>query len=109
MIRRNELSELGDLDELDIFVINYLRIDEDNLSDATESFLLDIIILSAKEYFSNAGVTADKEDKMLYRLGVALLAGHWWENRAVTTLENNTKLQYSLNHIVMQLKYCGDE
>lgn len=76
----------------------YLRIDDDS-----DDLLLDGLVFAAKNYMSNAGVQ-EKSENDLYDLSIKLLVSHWYENREVTGTAN--KLAFSLESIIVQLKYC---
>lgn len=90
--------------ELRDFVIDFMRVDSDDI----DSIMLDIYIQSAIEYLDNAGVRESNKVKYLYKIAIALLSSHWYDNGTVTTDVNNTPLKYSLQYIVQQLKYCGE-
>lgn len=77
----------------------YLRLDDDS-----DDLLLDGLIFAAKNYMSNAGVQEKNEENDLYDLCIKLLVSHWYENREVTGTTN--KLAFSLESIIVQLKYC---
>ena len=76
----------------------YLRIEDD-----IDNFLLYGLISAAKNYMSNAGIQ-EKNENELYDLCIKLLVSHWYENREVTGTAN--KLAFSLESIIVQLKYC---
>lgn len=77
----------------------YLRIDEDS-----EDTLISSLQLAAEEYLTNAGVTKDYT-KELYKLAIKLLVSNWYENRDTILIGSiSKKLDYSLNHILMQLR-----
>lgn len=82
-----------DIDDLK----QYLRIDSDY-----DDVLIDSLLIAAEEYLSNNGITKNYE-KQLYKLAVKLLVSHWYENREV--LGKGDNLKFSLNAILMQLKY----
>ena len=92
----NEAKEVLKIDEIK----NYLRIDN-NLDDD----LLINLVIAAHAYLINAGVM--KAEGPLYDLAVKLLVAHWYENREVVGKAD--KLAFSLEAIITQLKYCGDE
>ena len=94
------------MEELIKFVSEYCRLD----SDMSNSELSPYICASI-EYVENATglFLDDMTDNFLYKLAVAMLVSHWYENRAITTTENNTSLKQSLTYIFMQLKHCYGE
>lgn len=75
----------------------FLRVDG-----SEEDVLIESLQLAAEEYMTNAGVTKDYS-KELYKLGIKLLVGHWYENRSIVGKED--KIAFSLDTIVTQLKY----
>lgn len=91
-------------EELKQFIIDFMNIDEEDVQDN----LFDIFILSAIEYLNNAGVTEENKKSNLYKMAVALLVSHWYDNGSVTTDVNNQPLKWSLQYILTQLQYCGD-
>ena len=82
----------------------FLRID-----DYEEDNLIQALQLSAEEYLTNAGINKDYS-KELYKLAIKILVSHWYENRSVETIGKNiTKIAFSLDTILIQLKYSqGD-
>ena len=91
------------MEELIKFVSEYCRLDSD--IDIEE---LNIYIYASIEYIKNATNLSsdDMIDNFLYKLAVAMLTAHWYENRSITTTENNASLKQSLTYIFMQLKNC---
>lgn len=82
----------------------YLRIDFEE-----DDILLRSLLLAAEEYLYNAGIKRDYK-KSLYSLAIKLLVKHWYDNRECVVAGNvNNKLEYSLNAILAQLRYCGDD
>ena len=94
------------MEELIKFVSEYCRLDSD-----TSNSELSPYIYASIEYVENATglFLDDMTDNFLYKLAVAMLVSHWYENRAITTTENNTSLKQSLTYIFMQLKHCYGE
>ncbi|MCC2249081.1 head-tail connector protein [Virgibacillus sp. AGTR] len=79
----------------------YLRIDGDQ-----DNKLLDLLINSAKNYMSNAGVK-EKEDE-LYQLAIMMLVTHWYENRQQNEFGKiSSAIEMGLQTIILQLK-AGD-
>lgn len=88
------------LEELKLF----LRVDGTD-----EDSLIEGLQLSAERYLRNAGVNKDYTDE-LYKLAIKLLVGHWYENRNVETIGKNiSKIAFSLDAIIFQLKYTQNE
>lgn len=82
----------------------YLRVDFEE-----DDILLQILIYAAEEYLLNAGIKKDYS-KSLYKLAISLLVKHWYDNRDSVAIGSTTKkLEFSLNSILVQLKYCGDK
>ena len=76
----------------------YLKVDFDD-----DDELIRSMQKAAEDYLKNAGVTCSYESD-LYQLAVLLLVTNWYENRnAVLTGMVNSKLEYSLKHILAQL------
>ncbi|SHH05956.1 uncharacterized phage protein (possible DNA packaging) [Tepidibacter thalassicus DSM 15285] len=84
-------------------VKEFLRLEQDYTE---EDMLLDNLITAAEEYLTNAGVNKDYT-KELYKLAIKLLVSHWYENREVTGKAD--KLAFSLETIILQLKYTQEE
>lgn len=77
----------------------YLRVDSES-----EDMLLLSLKVAAEEYLTNAGVIKDYTQE-LYKLAIKLLISHWYENRDIVLIGSiSKKLEYSLNHILIQLK-----
>lgn len=84
------------LEELKLF----LRIDDNE-----EDVLIQALQLSAEEYLTNTGITKNYT-KELYKLAIKILVSHWYENRSIETVGKNiTKIAFSLDTIILQLKY----
>lgn len=84
-----------ELDELK----NYLRVeitDDDGLISSLQT--------AAEEYLDNAGVAKDYT-KELYKLAVELLVSNWYENRSVSSEKTLSKVSFSIDTIIAQLKY----
>lgn len=76
---------------------DYLRVeDEDDTLLALQR--------AAEEYLENAGVLVGYE-KELYKIAIKLLISHWYENRMIYNEKSVHLLPFSLNAIIMQLKY----
>ena len=74
-----------------------------------DDILLQTLIYAAEEYLLNAGIKKDYS-KSLYKLAISLLVKHWYDNRDSVAIGSTTKkLEFSLNSILVQLKYCGDK
>jgi len=79
----------------------YLHIDYDE-----DDLMLQSFQGVAQEYIKNSVGAIDIENQ-LYKLAESLLVGHWYENREVTRIGNNSyDLPYSFESIIYQLKYC---
>jgi uncharacterized phage protein (predicted DNA packaging) len=73
-----------------------------------EDTFITALIEAAKEYLKNAGVTV--QSGTLYDLALKLLVSHWYENREVETIGKNiSKISFSLDTIIAQLKYCYED
>lgn len=81
----------------------YLRVDgtEDDTTIGT-------LQKAAEEYLTNAGVPIDYT-KELYALAIKLLVSHWYDNRMIQSDKTANKLPFSLDAIIIQLKYGGDD
>lgn len=80
----------------------FLRIDH-----VEEDELLHGLQLSAERYLDNAGVVKDYTNE-LYKLAIKLLISYWYENREAEKFgKTSTKLKFSLDSMITQLKYCG--
>lgn len=81
----------------------YLRIDG-----SEEDNLIQGLRLAAEQYLDNAGISKDYTNE-LYKLAVMLLVSHWYENRDVEKIGVSVnKLRFSLDSIIIQLKYCQE-
>lgn len=92
------------LSNLKDFICEYCRIDIDFYTDVD----IDIYMYASAEYIKNAtGISIEDEpDNFLYKLAVAMLTCHFYENRSIVTVENNSSLKQSLTYILLQLKNC---
>lgn len=82
-------------------VKQYLRIDE-----VEDDIILLSLIGSSKLYIQNAtGVSVD-ENNDLHKLAVMLLVAHSYENRL--PIGKGEKLEFSLDSILTQIKYCSE-
>lgn len=78
----------------------YLRIDYDD-----EDSLLSSLNNAAEQYLYNSG--AINLQGPLYDLAIKMLISHWYENRVAVNIGSISKeLEFSLNSIITQLKYC---
>lgn len=82
-------------------VKEYLRIDGDQ-----DDNMLGLLIDSAKEYLSNAGVK--EQDSTLYRLAITMLVTHWYEHRE-QSIDGRTSrvIEMGLQTIILQLRVGG--
>lgn len=70
---------------------------------------LTTLILAAKTYLQNAGVDLN-EASPLYCLAVGMLVLHWYDNRGAMLVGTiSKKMEFSLDAIIQQLKYCNTE
>jgi len=75
----------------------YLRIDGDH-----DDNMLGLLIDSAKQYMSNAGV--GEEESELYQLAIMMLVTNWYENREQVTTSLPKAITLGLQSIILQLK-----
>ncbi|WP_368652371.1 head-tail connector protein [Ornithinibacillus sp. 4-3] len=82
-------------------VKEYLRIDGDHDND-----LLGLLIKSAIEYLSNAGV--NEQENELYKLAITMLVTHWYEQRH-QSIDGRTSrvIEMGLQTIILQLRVGG--
>lgn len=80
----------------------YLNVTEDD-----DNGILESLQLAAEEYLNNAGVKK-KYSNNLYSLAIKLLVSHWYENRMIQSDKSPNKLAFSLDAIIMQLKYAPE-
>jgi len=86
-----ELEELKD----------YLRIDHDE-----DDMTLQTLQTMANEYIKNAGGGIDEEN-VLRNLAAAFLVSHWYENRELSRIGNNSyDVPHTFQGIIQQLRYC---
>jgi len=82
-------------------VKEFLRIDDNN-----DGTLIVTLVSAAEIYLTNAGVKKD-ETNDLYCLAVNMLVSHWYDNRSAVIIGTISKsLEYSLQSILTQLKFC---
>lgn len=92
-------------------IIDYLRLEEDELEEEEKSFL-DSLILVAQEDLADSGVKNTETER--YGLAIKLMVSNHYENRNVQAIGTiTTKLNYSLERLILQLKAAelpgGDE
>lgn len=81
-------------------VKGYLRIDGD-----FDDEMLGLLIDSAIEYLTNAGVSVDKnKESKTYQLAITMLVTHWYENREQVIGDIPNNLYLGLQSIILQLK-----
>lgn len=77
----------------------FLRVDN-----TEEDVLIQGLITSAEEYIKNATGKVFDSTNELAKLACKLLIAHWYENRAI--VGDAKKIEFSLDVILTQLKYC---
>lgn len=86
----------------------YLRIDTN-----AEDTLLTSLLAAAESYIKQttgktlkgtAAITTDE----LYNLCVKLMVAHWYENRAVQSPTNLTKIDYTVQALINHIALSGD-
>ncbi|MGX7745690.1 head-tail connector protein [Rhodopseudomonas parapalustris] len=81
----------------------YLRIE---LSYTDEDTDITALISAAEGYLKNAGCVLNIGDEVA-KLAIKMLVVHWYENRDSVLIGSISKsMEYSLQSIVTQLKYC---
>lgn len=85
------------MEELLDMAKDYLKIDG-----KADDPLLKSLILSAKEYMTNAGV--EEQESELYKLAVMMLVTHWYETREQVTGSMPQAISLGLQSIILQLK-----
>lgn len=79
-------------------VKEYLRIDGEQ-----DDSMLVLLLSSAKEYLSNAGVNEQQSD--LYKLAITMLVTQWYEERKQNVDGRSSKvMEMGLQTIILQLK-----
>lgn len=89
-------------------VKDYLKIDYDD-----EDTLLNDLIIAAENYLYNATGKHYDSSNQLAKLYCRVLVNEWFKDRGLvmTTSKNmnaSEKIRYTLQSILLQLKYCGD-
>jgi uncharacterized phage protein (predicted DNA packaging) len=83
----------------------YLRAESDE-----EDNFIENLIQAAELYLLNAGCILkgpNEQTTKLAKLAVKMLVSHWYENRQIEqTGTVVTKISFSLDSIIAQLKYC---
>lgn len=83
----------------------YLRVDGEE-----ENTMIDGLLQAAELYLLNAGCTLESINESannLAKLAIKLLVSHWYENRDIEKVGKTiTKVSFSLESIITQLKYC---
>lgn len=83
----------------------FLRLEQDYTE---EDNFINSLIIAAESYIINAtGKTFDNTNKLAV-LAAQLLISNWYDNRAITVSSNQSKLSFSLDHIMTQLSYCEE-
>lgn len=77
----------------------FLKVDH-----TAEDVLIQNLITAAENYIYNATGKQFDATNELARLAVKLLVAHWYENRAI--VGDAKKIEFSLDVILTQLKYC---
>lgn len=77
----------------------FLKVDND-----IEDSLIQGLITSAEEYIKNATGKVFDSTNELAKLACKLLVSHWYENRSI--VGDAKKIEFSLDVILTQLKYC---
>ncbi|KXZ40013.1 uncharacterized phage protein (possible DNA packaging) [Alkalithermobacter thermoalcaliphilus JW-YL-7 = DSM 7308] len=81
-------------------VKDFLKIDHEY-----DNQLIYSLIIAAENYIKNAtGIEFDDSNE-LAKLAVKILVSHWYENREINT-DKSSKLSFSIDAILTQLKYC---
>ncbi|MYL41821.1 head-tail connector protein [Virgibacillus salexigens] len=82
----------------------YLRIEHDE-----DDAMLTKLEIRASSYIKNGVGKIDTENE-LYKQAVTVLVGHWYDNRELSRIGNNSyNIPYSFEAIIQQLKYCYPE
>lgn len=83
---------------------HYLRIDHDE-----DDMMLQNFKGMAKEYIQNSVGQVDTSNQ-LYKFAEAALVGHWYDNRELARIGNNSySIPHSFESIIQQLRYCYPE
>ena len=82
----------------------YIKVDGND-----EDLVIQSLTIAAETYLENAGCPKDYGND-LYKLAVNLLVSTWHNNRDPNITDNKIgKLQFSLDTIITQLRYCAPE
>lgn len=80
---------------------HYLRIDHDE-----DDVMIQGFIDTGKIYIKN-GVGKFIEDDNLFKLALTVLVGHWYDNRELARIGNQSyPIPHSFEAIIHQLRYC---
>lgn len=83
----------------------YLRLEDDYTDEDSD---ITTLISAAEAYLVNAGCILETGNE-LAKLAIKILVVNWYENRSIEiTGPNFNKIKFSLDAIIMQLKYCYD-
>jgi uncharacterized phage protein (predicted DNA packaging) len=87
-------------------VMEWLRIDNQE-----EIGLLAVLIGAAEEYLKNATGKDFSTPPVSYqaRLFCLVLVADWYENRELIGTKPSEKVRFSIQSMLTQLTYCGDE
>lgn len=95
-----------------IEIKEYLKVDH-----AYEDVLLTSLISAAESFIKQTTgktkvvvneVEATISTDELYNLCVKLMVAHWYENRAVQSPTNLTKIDYTVQALINHISLCGD-
>ncbi|OEH52998.1 hypothetical protein AQ616_18320 [Oceanobacillus sp. E9] len=79
----------------------YLRIEHDE-----DDSYLEMLVVRAKMYIRN-GVGKLDDDNELFKMAITVLVGHWYDNRELSRIGNNSySIPHSFEAIIQQLRYC---
>lgn len=91
------------LDEIKL----YLRLDE---TDTTEDQLLTSLITSAEEYVKEAtGFKFETDVPERVKVIIKLLVAHWYENRELVSTKGISKIDFTIDALLNQIKYTHEE
>lgn len=80
---------------------DYLRIEHEE-----DDGMLTLLEKRAALYIQNGVGTVDTTND-LYKMAVTVLVGHWYDNRELSRIGNNSyNIPHSFEAIIQQLRYC---
>lgn len=97
--------------EITIDDVKQFAILHDDLPQAEETFIMDTLLPTAREYVESAGVVGKVAETFRAKLVTLMIVTHWYEHRESFAkgygVKGALEMPYHINHLLLQLQY-GD-